>query len=94
MSTARIIQSQIGGKALFMLGACNFATDGNDLRFKIKGCKKINFVIIRVNSLDLYDIEFIKIKGYDIKKVSEYSSVYAESLRTLISSETGLAVNI
>ena len=42
MTTASIIKDQIGGKALFMLGAKNLLDHGDALSFRIRGSKAVN----------------------------------------------------
>ena len=54
---------QIGGsKTFFMLGAYNqvYSNEKNFISFFIKGCEKYNYIKISYNSLDLYDISFMK----------------------------------
>jgi len=49
---ASIIKNQIGNKALYMMGAKNLATSGNDLSFRIKGSKRVNHVKVALNAMD------------------------------------------
>lgn len=88
---ANIIRDQIGGKALYMLGATNLSTNGNNLAFRIKGSKKANYVNVKYDeSSDLYDLEFGKIKKFDYKIVNEINGLYADQLHEIIEQETGL----
>ena len=66
---ATIILQQLGGKRfIVMTGAKDFTTIDNGLRFKIgRNGSKANMVEIKLNGLDLYDIEFIAYRPYSIK---------------------------
>lgn len=69
MSVATEILSQLGGnKFRVMTGAKHFLDTGNGLDFSLPGsggfCKDgINKVVIKLNSMDTYDIKFLKIRG-------------------------------
>jgi len=62
---ANIIRDQIGGKALFMLGAKNLLAHGeeNALSFRIRGSKKVNYIKISLTPSDLYTMEFGKFQA-------------------------------
>ena len=96
MNTAEIILQQLGGSGRLgaMVGANNFATSGPDLQFRIKGSRKINHIKIELNSMDLYDITFSKLGRVDFKTVSQLDSIYAEDMKRLIESETGLYLSM
>jgi hypothetical protein len=89
---AKTIVSQIGNKALYMMGACNISGDENGVNFKIKG-SKFSHIRITLNGLDLYDISFIKVHGYSIKK-ENVENVYAEDMHRIIESKTGLCLSL
>ena len=61
---------QLGGsnRLNVMIGAKDFFSDndGKTLVFKFSMCKKANCVKITLNGLDLYDIEFVKIKKFNL----------------------------
>jgi hypothetical protein len=56
---AETLLSQIGKKTLFLINAQHFLYDKNYLQFKVQSWhKNINTIIIRLNQMDYYDIEF------------------------------------
>jgi len=59
-----------------MTGAKNLTVIDNGLGFKFKMCKKSNYCKITLNGLDLYDIEFGKIRKYEYSVVSNHSNIY------------------
>ena len=93
------IKNQIGGQALFLLGAKNLACGDIEkngfkmpyLGFKIRGSKKANYIrVILDEGSDTYFIQFIKYNTKETVVVCECSNVYAEDLHSLIESNTGL----
>ena len=94
---AKIITSQIGSKALYMIGAINLMATDRGVQFKImRNERKVTHISIKLNDLDLYDLEFINLnkKTYDIKKISLVNNIYADSLKNIITSETGLNTSL
>lgn len=91
---AETIQAQLGHKALYMLGAKNFATNGNDLCFRIRGSKAVNYIKITLTPADLYDMEFGKIWGHNYKVVETCEGVYADMMHQLIETNTGLYTSL
>lgn len=94
LTIATEIRNQIGHKALYMLGAKNIAGDSNSLSFRIRGSQKVNHIKIALNSMDLYDMTFGKIRGDSYKVVSEKNGVYNDMLHGIIESETGLYTSL
>jgi fumarate hydratase class II len=105
MSVAAIILQQLGGAGRLkaMIGATDFCSfkDGNTLAFKFKMCPKANYIKISLEASDTYAIEFVKIgrlskKTWDIpmKVTGQFSGIYAEDLKRVISDFTGLALSI
>ncbi len=90
MLVANEIRNQLGGKALYMLGARNLAGDEKSLQFDIRGSKRFNRIKIQLNSKDLYDITFYKIVKFDIKDMKTVNDVYVDQLHNVIEKETGL----
>lgn len=91
---ANTIKSQIGAKALFMLGAKNLCFGATDskayLEFKISGSKHCNYIRILYDAgQDLYILQFLKI-GKTSRKTTELADVYAEDMIDLIEKNTGL----
>jgi len=93
LTIVKTIQSQLGSKALFMIGAHNFTTDeaGNSLSFRIKGSRRVNHVKIVYDQVwDLYNVSFAQIGSCKYKRVSYYEGVYCDQLCEMIEKETGL----
>lgn len=96
MSIANVILQQLGGNKLCaMTGAKNFVDLGNGLQFDVpaRGAKA-NKVKVVLNSFDLYDVVFYKIRGLNVKVVEELSNVYAEDLVERFEEATGLAAHL
>ena len=70
---AKTILQQLGGnKFIAMTGAKNFGSSKNSLQFKIgKNSKSISHIIITLKSSDLYDVEFIRMRGTSRKVVKK-----------------------
>lgn len=94
LTIAKEIYNQIGGKAMFMMGAKDIAGDEKSLSFKIRGSKEYNYIKITLNSLDTYDIEFIKYNKNGIIRKDEVNGVYNDQLHEIISNKTGLVLKL
>lgn len=86
---AKTIYAQIGNQAFQMLGAINFISDKNSLKFKIRGSKKFNYIKIALNSLDLYDMTFYKVWGNKVTTL-EVNGLYDDMLHKTIERHTEL----
>lgn len=105
MDIANAIYSHLGGNRFsVMTGANNLMADVSSFSFSLPNNlsdKKINFVKISLNSMDLYDIEFgrncwkkDKVLGVSLpsyEKIEEVSGIYAEDLQRIFTDVTGLA---
>lgn len=88
---ANIIQQQIGHKALYMIGAKNLMAIDNGLAFKImKNAKGVNYVEIKLNGKDLYDIRYCYVSVKGVKEISVDNDIYADMLNKSIEDNTGL----
>ena len=93
---AQTIISQLGGgKLVAMTGAKNFVAIENGVQFKIgRNAKSINTVIVRLNSMDTYDIEYGRVakkKGvptYTVKTTE--LNIYNDMLKESFESNTGM----
>lgn len=97
MEIANTIIDQLGGygKLAAMINAKYFTYDKNGtVNFRFSGCKKMNHIKISLNLKDLYDVEFYKIGRFDWKVVANFNDVYAEDLKRLFKSETGLDISL
>ncbi len=90
LMVANEIRKQIGGKALYMLGAKNLAGDEKSLQFDIRGSQRFNRIKIQLNGKDLYDVTFYKIVKYDVKDKKVVEDIYFDQLHEVIERETGL----
>lgn len=98
--TANEIARQIGGQTFTILGATNktYGTDKNGMvyiGFRIKGCRKINYIkVIYDEGLDMYHIEFGKIRKYEYKVVNVVTGIYFDQIHELIEENTGLYTHL
>jgi len=92
---ASTILEQLGGMGRLkaMIGAYNFIDIGNGVSFRMKN-PRANYVKIKLNSLDLYDLEVGRIRGDAYKIISEQKNVYAEDLKPLIEKASGLYLSL
>lgn len=92
---ARNIHSQIGAKAMYMIGAKNLAFDEKSLTFKVmQNAKKVTHVKIELNSMGTYDVLFLNCRGLQAVIKEEVKGAYDTMLRPLIEKYTGLYTNI
>ncbi len=81
-----------------MIGAKNFARSEKDytigFRFAAKAKNKANYCRIKLNAMDLYDVEFINIRGVNAKTVSTHGGLYADMLKNTFETETGLYLSL
>ena len=87
---AQTIREQIGGKALYMLGAKNLLAHDDALSFRIRGSKAVNYIKITLTPADLYDVEYGKVWGmnYTVKATEE--GIYCDMMHESIERNTGL----
>ncbi len=98
MNIAETILEQLGGRRFIaMSGARHLADYGNALSFKLPGrlaLGSINFVKIRLNGMDLYDLEFGEIRGTSYRVLEELSDIDCESLQPVFTGVTGLDTHL
>lgn len=98
MSTevAETILQQLGGRRFIaMTGAHHFVADGDALRFRLPSnfaASGINAVRITLNCTDTYDLVFSKVAGLDVTEIAAVTDIYADQLRDVFRSGTGLDV--
>ena len=92
-NVAAQILHQLGGKRFIAFtGAKNIGVDSKSLTFKIgRNSKSISHIKIYHNMMDLYDVEFIRVRGTSMKVVKKVNDVYAEDLQNIFSKYTGMA---
>jgi len=90
------ILNQLGGnKFRAMTGAKDFYAHDSGLGFRLPGgggfCRNgINFIKITLTSLDLYNMEFKRIRGTKITDVAKHDGIYNDMLQGIFTKETGL----
>lgn len=110
--THKIIMQQLGGnKFIAMTGSHNFTyseTDNNRLSMHLrKNNLKAQYLTIRLNSLDLYDLTFTKKKktyetigGHkfcvksELVTVAEITNIYEDMLQLIFEQQTGLRTSL
>ena len=91
---AQTIADQIGRVAFVMMGAKNLLGSEDHLQFQIRGSKKVNRIVVKLEPSDTYTVKFYTGSALKIRQVAEVSDVYADSLRRVIESETGLYLSL
>jgi hypothetical protein len=94
MTIAQTILSQIktiDPRATWAWGAKELVNMGDGLKFKTSGMVKWKgYVYIKYNEgTDLYDIEFFRIRGANIKADKGMTDIFAEDLVNVIDSVVG-----
>ena len=87
------IQQLGGNRFLYMVGAKNLAIDKprNELHMKImRNAKGVSHVVIKLTSLDLYDMKFLSIRAGKIRVKAKEKGVYGDQLATFFKKHTGL----
>jgi len=96
-TVASIILAQLGGnRFLAMTGAKNLLDHGNALSFRLgRGARDgINYVKVALNADDLYDVEFVRLRGVDSWARGEALAVHAEDLRRVFTDRTGFETSL
>lgn len=96
MTVADNLCDQLGGMTFRLLGAYHLVGDDKGLTFKFRGSRKANCVRIKLNALDLYDVEFLRYlpKKFELHDVSAHQNVPVDALHDLIENVTGLYTRI
>jgi len=91
-SIATTILQQLGGNRFaVMTGSKNFIAGKNSLSMKLsRNSSKSNYLRITLNGKDLYDLEFISIRGANMTTKHEYNDIYNDQLVSIFESTTGL----
>ena len=101
MQIAKEILRQLGGnKFIVMTGVKHITSGKKSLQFQIMRNKgKYKGVVITLNSLDLYDVKFWKLKKVSpaagAAPISDVTyNVYGDTLQELFTSKTGLDTHL
>lgn len=94
MSIAQIIRSQIYALDRFAFGAWgakDLLNMGNGLKFKTSGMVKWKgYVYVKYDDgSDLYNIDFFRVRGVDIKYDKQVEGVFVEDLVQIIDAQVG-----
>ena len=93
LNPKQTIQQLGGDRFLYMVGAKNLAIDKprNELHMKImRNAKGVSHVVIKLTSLDLYDMKFLSIRAGKIRVKAKEKGVYGDQLATFFKKHTGL----
>src|SRR6056300_586534 len=95
-SQASELLKQLGGnKFISMTGAKNLTFSGLGLVMQIgKNSKGVTHVRFKLSSKDLYDIDFLSIRGSNVKTKSKEKGVYGDQLGVMIKKNTGLNIRL
>lgn len=92
------ILRQLGGnRFIAMTGAKNFMRDDKkkSISFRIgRNASGINAVRITLNSKDLYDMEFLSIRKFEVKVKSKENDVYFDQLQDVFTEHTGMYTDL
>jgi hypothetical protein len=95
---AQDVLKQLGGnKFVAMTGAKNFVQDKSkkSISFKIgRNAKGINYIRITLNGKDLYDMEFIRVRGGKAKVLKKHNDIYNDQLQNIFTKETGMYTSL
>lgn len=96
--SANEVLKQLGGnKFIAMTGAKNFMTDDakKTIYFKIPRAKSgITHVRITLKGSDTYTMEFISLRGANLKIVKKVDGVYNDQLQSVFTQYTGLKTSL
>lgn len=95
---AETILKQLGGmRFIAMTGAKNLFFD-NDKQFVsmqiMRNQAKAKWVKITLNCMDLYDMEFVSMKGNELVTVAERKGLYNDMLPAAFTAVTGLNTHL
>jgi hypothetical protein len=95
---AEEVLQQLGGRRFIaMTGAKNFVKNDKDksIVFRVPNAKNsINTIRITLTSSDLYNVEFISVRGTNIKTVKEVKGIYNDQLQSIFTKYTGLYTSL
>ena len=95
-SQASELLKQLGGnKFISMTGAKNLTFSGLGLVMQIgKNSKGVTHVRFKLSSKDLYDIDFLSIRGSNVKTKSKEKGVFVDQLGKIFKKNTGLKTGL
>ena len=95
-SQAKTLLQQLGGnKFKAMVGAKDFGIGSDGLHFKIgRNSKSISHIVIRLTSMDLYEMKFLRVRAGKITVVKKVNNVYNDMLGKIFTKYTGMHVRL
>tara|TARA_R110000824_G_scaffold34314_3_gene109134 strand:+ start:604 stop:948 length:345 start_codon:yes stop_codon:yes gene_type:complete len=95
-SQAKTLLQQLGGnKFKAMTGAKDFGIGSDGLHFKIgRNSKSISHIVIRLTSMDLYEMKFLRVRAGKITVVKKVNNVYNDMLGKIFTKYTGMHVRL
>lgn len=88
MTIPDTILEQLGGNKFLAMTGSIALTNGDDLMIKLcRKVKKLKWLTIHLNGLDLYDLTFTEDMGKVVKIIK---NVYADQLQEIFTDVTGL----
>ena len=96
LSVARTILQQLGGnKFVVMTGAKNLVGSENGLSMKIgRNSSKSHYFKVTLTPMDTYTLEFSHVRKAKFTVDQTYEHVYADQLRSIFESHTGMRTSL
>lgn len=98
MTVANTIATQLGSRALYMIGAKNLHGDEKSMSMKVmRNSKRVTHITITLDPSDTYTVEFINCntRRAEMRQVLEtVEGVYTEMLHEVIARGTNLALSL
>ena len=96
MKVAETILNQLGGRRFVMMtGSKQFIAGKDSLSFKLsRNSSGANYLRITLTPMDVYNMEFISIRGNSMKTKHEFNDVYCDILTSIFEKTTGLYTSL
>ena len=96
LTVAKTILKQLGGgRFIAMTGSKGFIGSDDSLSFRVgRNSSRVTHVIIKLNSFDLYDVDYVHIRGSKRETVDTSIAMYFDQLRGDFERKTGMAVSM
>jgi hypothetical protein len=94
-----IIEQLGGGRFITMTGAKDLTILDRGVQLKINGRhpelgKKVNRVIVKLNFLDLYDVDYLYVREGKVTTIAKAEGIYNDMLMDSFEQNTGLYVTL
>jgi hypothetical protein len=97
LTVAKTILEQLGGRRfMVMTGARHLTGTENSLMFSLpyRNGETPNKVVIELTPMDVYTVTFSNVRAGKVRVLDTLTDVYADMLRDVIRSHTGLALSL